>query len=452
MDRTTAYLPILVGFFAVCPPATSGQALRDTVWQDRQAASAVPPRDGPPIIAFGIGATDLPDVRYAAAVSGAGTATSGGRLFGPTLTLDYSRPLGPAGAPRPLRVTYSGALSTAGRSESSLERLGGGGLFGLTAGSAPRGRIDLATSANAVAATASGTAVVNGGGSITSLAYSPAGTGAAISQYAVSGMGGSRAFLALTTDGDARSAAGYAAIIDATGYTFLAAGDTTGTVVTDSVRDSFRAQSHAFRFSTDLDAGGGWTLSPGVGPMYRATRRSVERTTTIDIAETMPGAGIPALSFGQRGEIDTRYLGLIAGVGLSRDLPGDWSLLMDAELGLARYRGELTARSWATVGGSPNIHVVERPSAVSGLTQQGTLSLSISRPMARGVVSLGVYANYISDVPTFDYQSGGAPAVTAPYGAGSASFVGAGQSQMAPSLGTDGASSYGVNLSFNRSF
>lgn len=461
MGRTPAYLSVLVGLWIASPQATLGQAMQEGLLSGMLVPGSnnfrlSQPTSGPaPSLSFGIGFADLPDVSFAAATPGANPAISGGRTAGPSVSWEYTHRIRPTYARGPLYLQYSGAYSHAGDRASTTEKMSGSGFFALTAGSAPAGSIDLATSADAIGAASSGTVISTGptGGTITGSGYSPAGSGAAISLFAVSGTGSNRAFLALTTDGDAPSAAAYAAIVDATGYTFLATGDTSGTLVTDHLDDNFRSFSHDLRLATTLDAGGGWTISPGLGPMYRSTRRSVSRTTTINIDEGPASAtSIPLLNFGQRGEVNTRYVGLTAGVGLARRVPGGWLLSIDAELGVAQFRGRLDALSWAAVADTGSTYLADQRAAVSGVTRLGTLSLGVSRPLGGGVMRLGVYANYISDVPTFAYQTGGALLVTNPGGAGSASFAGAGQSQTVPSLRTDGMSSYGINLSFNQSF
>lgn len=338
--------------------------------------------------------------------------STGMRVLGAQAGYGFSVPLDRGnGATADTWLELGGSFARAQGASRIVSRHEGAGGLSMNSGQQPDGIISLNTQIDLDGALAEGRVSVsdpNGSSaSIDGYAFSPTGGGGKITQHAFSPTGNSGAFLALTTDVDAPSAAAYGVIYDPSGFQFAATGNVEAAQVDERVSESFAYDSHNALVSTRLSSAGGWSVRLRGGPTLRHLSRRSVTATGIEIEPTVGGANLPGIELTQSDRITARYLGAIAGVSLSRALDPRTSLSLDLRAGLAAYRGNHRRRAMVAIGALGSGGHVENAAPIRGTSGIGSLSVSLSRVVARNtVVSLGLSGEHVSNVPTLRATSG----------------------------------------------
>ncbi|MDP3960362.1 MAG: hypothetical protein Q8Q26_09955 [Pseudorhodobacter sp.] len=320
----------------------------------------------------------------------------------------------------------------------------------LTSPNAPSGTIDLTTTISATDAQADGTTTVGGIATITSSASSPLGPGNEISQYAYSPTPTGGTFVALTASGDTGQAAAYGAIFDADGFAFVGVGGIDGTTVSSTVRDLLVSTETSLMLAKRVPLNGGWTLVPKIGPTYVQTRRHMSNITSVNINEgvLLPN-DTPLIGLSQHDVLSTRYLGLVAGIGASKQLTDTLGLSLDVTAGLAGMRGHYDGAYSADLTGQAATNIDVANQSYSGHSYLGRMSINLDKKMKRGgVMSVGLFGNYMSAVPTVIATGTGTPDATISSGNTSATYDGTGQSHYTRSVVNRASFNYGITLTF----
>lgn len=332
--------------------------------------------------------------------------STGMRVLGAQAGYGFSVPLDRGkGETADTWLELGGSFARAQGSSQIVSRHEGAGGLSMNSGQKPGGHIKTRTRTDARGALAAGRVRVAdpSGASVTirGRAFSPAGGGGKITQHAFSPIGNSGAFLALTTDADAPSATAYGVIYDPNGFQFAASGDVEAARVDERVSESFAYDSHNALVSTRLPSAGGWSIRLRGGPTLRHLSRRAVTATGIEMEPTVGGAMLPGIELTQSDRITGRYLGAIAGVSLSRALDPRTSLALDLRAGLAAYRGNHRRRATVAIGALGAGGHVENAVPIRGTSGLGSLSVSLSRVVARNTVaSLGLSGEHVSNVPT----------------------------------------------------
>lgn len=361
------------------------------------------------LVSYAPGSWPLDMVFADSARRGAGARLRGAQAgYGFALPLSGGEGTAPAGW-----LEFGGSFTTASGDARVVSTHGGGGSMRMNTGRRPDGRIRLRTRTDGRGALAAGRIRVSDptGGSVTvtGSAFSPTGGGAKITQHAFSPTGNSGALLALTTDGDALTASAYGAIYDPDGFQFVATGDLEGTVVDERIGESFNYDSHNMLVSGRLPSTGGWNVTMRAGPTLRRMSRRAVISTGIEVRPTVPGSSLPSLEITQRDAISVRYLGALAGIGLSRALNPRTRLSIDLRGGLAAYRGNHRRRAEARIGALGSGKHVEQAQPVTGRSGLASLSVSLSHnPAPNTALSLSLFGEHVSHVPTLVASGSGA--------------------------------------------
>lgn len=371
------------------------------------------------------------------------------QLYGAEIEISEAWRLRDRGAGQ-LYLEWTGSLSVLQGAQSS-SRAAPDPLV-LSNGAPPVGSISLSASHDMSGAQASASVQVEDSAgdtaTITTSAFSPSGSGATTTQFAASSTDTGGAFTALSTDGDAGTATAYGAIYDDGGIAVLGYGDLAGTRVNSTITNRLVMVEQELLVARPVSLQSGWTFTPKVGPMYRFLKQDISRTDIVDLDESNAGGDpLPALGLAATDEISTHYAGLVGGLALSRPISDAWSAGFSLEGGLAlfqgRYEGRTTVISPAPTTVSSDLPVQK----VEGLTPQIGASVNFTKRLRRnGRLSVGLFADYLGDVPALTTTTTGTPDTTV--SGGEASFTGSGQGYRTTRLGTGEAWNYGIKLSY----
>lgn len=317
----------------------------------------------------------------------------------------------------PLYMEYSGTWAW-GNSESSSSVVQGAEAFVYTSRVSPNGSIDLSTDIDGAGASADGTAEITdgtgGSASIISSAYSPAGEGNAVSQFATSLTETGGVFTALTTNGEDLTAATFGGIFDENGFSFVGtAGEDSSSTITTTVEDNVKSIDQTLYFGNRRKIDDNWTLATKVGPTYRSFGRNTTRRTTIKIDRSFDDATpIPEVSIDDNWSLSGKYLGALVGAGLSRGISERWSVNLGADFGLAKLKAKShTSEVVNFAGNSASIHGLSK--SLNGTSQIGRLTGGLTHISKSGaIINFGGYVDYMSDVPYLQFESENTPDVT----------------------------------------
>lgn len=303
----------------------------------------------------------------------------------------------------PLYLEWSGTFAQA-TSDSVNTASQDFGAVAYTSSVAPTGSIDLSVLTDANGAMSSATLqVIDSSGDIANIvssAFSPAGIGNAISQFAVSETNTGGIFSALTTNGENGSAGAYGAAFDDTGYIFVSSGEGGRAAITTSLSEKISSFRHSILLSTGPQTYGDWTVTKKFGPVFRSINRTSSNLTFIDIDEGFDAtAPIPNIALKDNYALGSRYYGAILGGSISRKLQNNWRVSLGAEAGLANFTSKYSG--FESVNAAEVYVAIPRPNqAISGVSKMGQVSGSISRVSSNGMIfSVGAYWDYVSDVP-----------------------------------------------------
>lgn len=306
-------------------------------------------------------------------------------------------------------LEWSGAILDA---SAQSDRVAAAPLARLQSGQMPVGQIDLSAQVDATGALAFGQVVLapatDDRTRIEGYAFTPAGEAAAITQFARSQTSTGAAFLALTTHwkagdwGAASTSAAYGAIMDENGFFFTGTGDLSDMQVRHHVKETLHSTRQSLAWIWPIASTQDWAISGRIGPTQTHIRRNLRHSTQIDLAETVPGSTLPALTLIQSDQIIARALGLIGGLAVTRQLGHGWSATADLRLGLAHAQSDLRHQGSSSIGDK----AVSQPiqfARHSTQTQIGVLTLELARQINdRAAFSVAVMADYQSKVPTLD--------------------------------------------------
>jgi hypothetical protein len=345
----------------------------------------------------------------------------GSRLTDDGLNLGFrlDMPIGAIGS-QPLVLEWSGSIADLSSSSSSRSSLAGSSVFDMRYGSSANGSItaQTASSTGVLPAAAAADVTVNdsagGTASIISSASSPA--GGRISQFASGSSISGGVFAALVTNGDAQTAASYAAYADDTGFTLRGLGDLRNSSLVSTRSESTIVIDQTLLLGAPIDLNDGWSITPKLGPTYRSIDRDVDFTQAIDIGESVAGANLPAVGIGQSDELNARYIGALGALTVTKWVGTDLSVSLDAKLGSAYVHSRYQSRYSANL---PNVTI-----ATFETPDQSRNDISLLAGLNAGVqykakenVVLGFNAgvDFISKVPTISYSGtaiGDAPSIT----------------------------------------
>jgi hypothetical protein len=257
-----------------------------------------------------------------------------------------------------------------------------------------------------------------------------------------------------------RSAA-FGAIADSDGNILVAVGDLTGVVVTTDVTQNVALFGGDITFGLSGDAGSNVAVSGFVGPSYKFLGRDITSSVTVDFPELggvavdpVGGLEFPMYRLTRDEQIDSHYLGGVAGGSLSTPVSDTMVLNLGAKVGLYAMSTSVTGSEVASVfGGNPA--PVTNPTEVTNLN---TLSLtdngvafslqgngSVTMPLSESTqITLGGGAEYLSRVATLDHAAA-ATVDTSAFGPGDddGTATYAAQEDLRPII------SYGSMLNFN---
>lgn len=310
------------------------------------------------------------------------------------------------------------------------------GAFALTSGSVPQGMITIDTTPSSAPAGAQATVKLTapqaGGGTTTILSYAfspqtPAGN--AVTQISSSPTVDGRAVVAITLRGDTLSSTAYGLIYGASGVSLTGLGGAAGfTRVQTTMTDRVSGTNQSISLGRKFVVGGGWdgSLRAGLGA-YRSNR-SIEQTVSYSFAA--PSASVsaaPPVTLSQVEGLRSNYIALTVGGGLQRPLVNGWALTLSADVGRARMSGRYSQAMIVTADAGQTPTTANSSSRSYGsMAWVGRAQVGVSRAIAQGLtVSVGVFASYLSAVPTVVNTSVSAPPVSS--GATTASLTGSGQ-------------------------
>ena len=202
-----------------------------------------------------------------------------------------------------------------------------------------------------------------------------------------------------------------------------------------------------------IPVGDDWTVTPKVGPSYSYSRRKLTRSTTFDFASPIPSQPLPNLRLSNTDRLSTHYAGVLAGVGLSRPLSNKWGLSLNLEGGPARYWGEHATQSGSEIVGVASLPMGGSTTSYDGSARLGRAGITFTRSHRPGAtLSLGLFANYVSDMPSLTATSTGLASPSVAAGGGAGNFAGTGQTAFTTSVTTDDMITYGAAVTMVLSF
>lgn len=361
------------------------------------------------------------------------------------------------GTQTPLLVEWNQGFGVAWGRQSYSTALSGSGDTYLVVGAPPVGSATVVTTTDATGAFASVTASVvddtGDTGSITSSAFSPSGVGAAATQYAITATSSGGIYTALTTDGDALTASGYAAFYDSGGFAYLGVGDRGDTRLLTSLNDNLVSIEQEFLLGVPLSQGTDWSVIAKAGPTYRYTNRTVNRTETIDFDESVAGASLPALGLDSTDRLTTHAVGFLVGVGVSAPLSDSWSMSFGLTGGLNMFTASHESRSSVVGIGTENVPARESQAVLRGVGANVGGRISLSQALPRGgILSYSLFGEYQYGVPTLSVTDVASPDVTIAPGGGSGTFTGTDTAYRETGLTTGSSWNVGIGLSYTIRF
>ncbi len=327
---------------------------------------------------------------------------------GLNLGVSLDLPLGQIGS-QPFILEWNGSIADLSSNSTDATSLAGRSSLNLSYGNSFNGSINTLSASPIgtlpAAAVADVTVNDSAGGTvhIHSTASSSDPTGR-ITQFASSNSITGGVFTALVTNGGTPSAASYAAYGDNTGMTLAATGDLSSSAIVDERSEDATVIDQELLLGAPIDLQGGWTITPKLGPMYRSIDRDVDFRRTLVIGASIPGVAVPQIGVEQKDELDARYVGALAELGIAKTLQPDLSLSFDARFGGAylhsRYRTHYTAVLPGVSTGAFDF-VSETRNGASLLAGIGA-GLRYA-PKENLLVGLDAGVDYVNKVPTINY-------------------------------------------------
>lgn len=305
------------------------------------------------------------------------------------------------------QMSLSGAFREQ-RSNATRTVADQGPLLSLGSPDAAAGaRVALMSNVDAEGAIARGSLALGVAGhdglTIDGLAFTPAGVGGAISQYATSTSLAGVAMLALVTNWNGEtaigSAAAYGVLMDPLGTRVLAVGDL-NTTRRHTARKSTRQGTLALGWVWPLGETQGWTVVGRFTPSLHSVTQQLDQSTDIVINPTLADTGMPNILITHHDKARTRSLGLSFGIGLERELSRNWSIAGSVGLGLASYRTRLSQTGSSFFG---DIAMQQARPAVAdhGIAGLAELSVNLVRRLgARSSISVGLGGDYQTRLPS----------------------------------------------------
>lgn len=327
---------------------------------------------------------------------------------GLNLGISLDLPLGQIGS-QPFVLEWNGSIADLSSNSTDRTSLAGQNSLNLSFGNAANGSVNTLTASPLgvlpAAAVADVTVNDSAGGTahIHSTASSSDPTGR-ITQFASSSSITGGVFTALVTNGGTPSAAAYAAYADNTGLTLQATGDLSNSAIVDEHSEDATVVDQELLLGAPIDLQDGWTITPKFGPMYRSIDRDVDFRRTLVIGASIPGVAVPQIGVEQNDELDARYVGALAELGITKALQPDLSVSLDARFGGAylhsRYRSHYSA-VLPSVSTGPFDFVSETRNDASLLAGIGA-GLRYA-PKENLLVGLDAGVDYVNKVPTINY-------------------------------------------------
>lgn len=341
-------------------------------------------------------------------------------------------------------------------SSSSTTTFSGAGTFSASTFTPSTGTINLTPSP----AAAGFDATASLGAAFTSVGVGTV-PGGANQTFGVSptASGDGRVFAGATST-NGNKAAGYGAVLDPNGFTFLATGDIDSLAVTSSVSEQFFFGGADLTIGLGSGSQGATAFSGYVGPSYRNLSRDITRTLSIDIAEVTPSGEFPQFAISNAETLKTNYFGAVAGIGATYTADGGVVFGLGAELGLYGYRADYSGSQSVTF--PTNVNGVLSPvdyqvgpgfgGTASGMAWSAEVQGSVDVPVRENVtLGLAGSINYLSAAPGL---SGTAPqynvSAANPGTASNAALVGT--STAAPTISVGDMWGFGVSSSLKVSF
>lgn len=327
---------------------------------------------------------------------------------GLNLGISLDLPLGQIGS-QPFILEWNGSIADLSSGSTDRTSLAGQNSLNLSFGNSANGSINTLTASptGTLPAAAVADVTVNDSAGGTAHIHSDASSSLAdgrITQFASSSSVAGGVFTALVTNGGTPSAAAYAAYADNTGITLRAIGDLSNSAIIDERSEDATIIDQTLLLGAPIDLQGGWTITPKFGPMYRSIDRDVDFRRTLVIGASIPGVVVPEIGVGQTDELDARYVGALAELGISRALQPDLSVSFDARFGGAylhsHYRSHYSAILPSVSTGAFDF-VSETRDDASLLAGVGA-GLRYA-PSENVVVGLDAGVNFVNKVPTINY-------------------------------------------------
>jgi hypothetical protein len=347
--------------------------------------------------------------------------SDGSRLTDDGLNLGFrlEMPIGNI-ASQPVALEWSGRIADLSSSSSSRANLAGQNAFDMRYGSSANGAIDALTASSRgilpAAATADVTVSDSAGGTATITSSASSAAGGRITQFASSSSGSGGAFTALVTNGDAPTAASYAAYADNTGFTLRALGDLSNSSLIATRSERAIVVDQTLLLGMPVDLSDSWSLTPKLGPTYRSINRDVDFSQTLDIGESVAGSSVPSIGIEQNDRLEARYVGALGALTVTKWVRPDLSVSLDAKLGGAYVHSQYQSRYSANI---PNVSIAsfDAPDQTrNDVSLLAGLNAGLQYTAKENVVlGLGAGVDFIGTVPTISYAGtaiGAAPAIT----------------------------------------
>jgi hypothetical protein len=308
------------------------------------------------------------------------------------------------------RLELSGDFQTGRSSSVQVNDVSGPSLAFGGSGPTTPGGFEQYTSVDESGALALGTLSFGelgaGGLRIEGMAFTPAGLGGAISQYAQSPSASGAALLALATSWNGDTAQGtaavYAVVMDDAGTLFLGSGDMNATLRHD-VSEDFDQRHQSLKLIWPLGNADGWAVFARLGPWLDHMTQQLDQTTTFDITPTVEGAVMATTAMVRADQSRTRSTGLSVGLGAERPITARWSLAAYIDLGKGSYENRHTHSGYSAIYSEFPEITVDQPNAdvtEHGTARRGEIAFQMIRKVdAKSAISFGVKGNYHGSRP-----------------------------------------------------
>jgi hypothetical protein len=315
----------------------------------------------------------------------------------------------------PLRLEAHGFNSGMESDSTTIGRSHGRGAFAITGLTAGAAAVDATAEVEAGSGAAEIDTVVNDsigqtGNILASAASVGAGNVQDIAATTLIDRGVTSVFLAISGGGPSAAAHGLA--FSDLGFSYAAAGDIEGLTVRTDYHGDVRYWGAELRLAADAPLAGGWVLSPFAGPIYRSFRHDLATVTHISVSEgPLFRDAAPDAVLALDEELEGDHFGAVLGAGVRGQLTSRIGLDLSVAGALTRLWADYEGRRRASADFFPAGGVASRTFTGPGIDDSESKAVFLGRAkgavvfdLGFGALSLGGQAEYLSDVPTVEWD------------------------------------------------